>query len=655
MTVKIDSFAAQALEKVLDKRTDNKIRTKQTSFSARVSRIDNDGNVWVHFPGGARETPVKYISSDVSVNDTVTATISNGYVRVNGNITAPAASVKTVRYIAAETTDYINKSVDAVKKLAVEELVALKGYFKQLDAEQADIRSLVSETISTDKLDAAIATVENLIASQAIINILTTNEADIMSLIASSATVEDLISGNATIASLIANSGVIETLISNSISVGDLLADRATIETLAANNISVTDLIASSAVLGTLIANNATIANLFGTNAEIQNLISNHISVSSLNADKLDASFGNFDTLTADITKIKEVLSATGWFEAVNIEEGRITGKLTAVQIDGDVLNVKNLKADSIIMLGDDGLYYALNVNGLGQAYVQALDKETQDELRNGLHGENIITGTITADKIYVSDLAAFHATIAGIRMSGIERIVMANGIDVVYVKKDINGNFPTITSTHVNDEGKTYIYADGELIKTVNDVDGTAVTVTTRDVNIGTFHTVGKDSLNSPTPGFFFDSDGHFALGTDSDYIVLYQDESDQWKMRLNASSIQIGGSRLVTELDMQNTVESTVSDVLTENVDSFAAITLQIESSNGNIFKNRTGTTILTARIFRGSSEIDTSGNYTYSWTRYDSSGIRDNAYSANTKSITVNAFSTGSQWTYKVEVTW
>lgn len=78
-------------------------------------------------------------------------------------------------------------------------------------------------------------------------------------------------------------------------------------------------------------------------------------------------------------------------------------------------------------------------------------------------------------------------------------------------------------------------------------------------------------------------------------------------------------------------------------------------IESSAGTVFKNSTGSTTLTAHIYQGGNEIDTSGTeLQYQWKKYDAAGNLISTFSASTKSITVSASDVNNKNDYEVEVT-
>lgn len=51
---------------------------------------------------------------------------------------------------------------------------------------------------------------------------------------------------------------------------------------------------------------------------------------------------------------------------------------------------------------------------------------------------------------------------------------------------------------------------------------------------------------------------------------------------------------------------------------------ITISVESTAGDVFKNGTGSTTLNARVFQGGQEVDAAGTaYLYNWSKYDSAG--------------------------------
>lgn len=81
-----------------------------------------------------------------------------------------------------------------------------------------------------------------------------------------------------------------------------------------------------------------------------------------------------------------------------------------------------------------------------------------------------------------------------------------------------------------------------------------------------------------------------------------------------------------------------------------------ITIESSAGDVFKNSTGSTTMTARIYQGGTELDTGGSlFNYTWTKYERDGTRVPSFNRTTKSITITASDVNEKATFRVEVSW
>lgn len=89
---------------------------KRTDAPATVTRIDQDGTVWVHVPGGVAETPARSTTAGVSVGDVVRVNVENGALTVTGNTTAPSASVQSV-----ERVDTAQRKTAATAEAAAED------------------------------------------------------------------------------------------------------------------------------------------------------------------------------------------------------------------------------------------------------------------------------------------------------------------------------------------------------------------------------------------------------------------------------------------------------------------------------------------------------------------------------------------------------
>lgn len=80
-------------------------------------------------------------------------------------------------------------------------------------------------------------------------------------------------------------------------------------------------------------------------------------------------------------------------------------------------------------------------------------------------------------------------------------------------------------------------------------------------------------------------------------------------------------------------STYNSTFTDVATF-IDNSDPIQVVITSTGGDVFKNGQGSTTLTALVYQAGTEIDSSGNGTYTWTKYNKDGVIDTSWGTSGK---------------------
>lgn len=269
---------------------------------------------------------------------------------------------------------------------------------------------------------------------------------------------------------LIAGDAEVNNLTAAIISVLDLIADEADIKNLIAGKITVTDLIATKidadvvvadkAILDVLKANQASILSLMADTATIQSLLVNKATISDLVAEKLSAKeaalkYANIDFANIGEAAIKKLFSESGIIENLVMSDGHITGKLVGVTIVGDLIEGGTVKADKLVVLGEDGLYYKLNVNAQ-----KVSAKQTE---YNSLNGSIITAKTITAEKVNVDDLVAFDATIAGLNLT--------NGSIYSGVKSSVEN---TTQGFYLDKNGQLALGDQDNFIRYFKDTDGT-------------------------------------------------------------------------------------------------------------------------------------------------------------------------------------
>ena len=134
----------------------------------------------------------------------------------------------------------------------------------------------------------------------------------------------------------------------------------------------------------------------------------------------------------------------------------------------------------------------------------------------------------------------------------------------------------------------------------------------------------------------------------------------TSQGVLTVTAAAVVNAQTFKVVCINKSGTFNGTKSSGLCTLVDMSDPYSLMIDSSAGNIFKNRQGSTVLKARLYRSGEELDSAGTgKTYKWTKFDKNGVMDanfggsgNAYKTG-KSITVNANEIAAKANYKCEV--
>lgn len=134
----------------------------------------------------------------------------------------------------------------------------------------------------------------------------------------------------------------------------------------------------------------------------------------------------------------------------------------------------------------------------------------------------------------------------------------------------------------------------------------------------------------------------------------------TSQGVLTVTAAAVVNAQTFKVVCINKSGTFNGSKSSGLCTLVDMSDPYSLMLDSSAGNIFKNRQGSTVLKARLYRNGEELDVNGTgKTYKWTKFDKNGVMDanfggtgNAYKTG-KSITVNATEVAAKANYKCEV--
>lgn len=110
------------------------------TYHAEVSRIDNEGRVWVYLEGSAMETPTSTSSAEVKAGDYVNVEWRNNKLYIAGNTSNPSAGVKRVSTVEhnLKRTNKLVKVVESIAGSASKIATSINQYFWHVESGSAD-------------------------------------------------------------------------------------------------------------------------------------------------------------------------------------------------------------------------------------------------------------------------------------------------------------------------------------------------------------------------------------------------------------------------------------------------------------------------------------------------------------------------------------
>ena len=402
----LSSELASQFAKIVNQTNTND--SKETTVYGTAVKFN--GKMYVKIDGSDRMTPITS-TVDVREGERVTVLIKNHQAVATGNTSSPAARTDDVK-------DNTQKIEDASKQITeLGTLVADKASIKELEADEARIKDLEAANVTiTGELTAQRASISNLTADNVNIN-------------------KSLTAANATIDNLKTNKLDVE--------VADL--KFATIESL-----KVTD------------ANVRQLTSDFGDFKKLstESFVANNAAIKSLQTDKLntkdaEVTYANIDFANIGDAAIEKFYAKSGIIKDLVIGNETVTGELVGITITGDLIKANTIVADKFVLKGQNGLFYRINTDGI------TVETEQTDE--NSLNGKVILAKSITADKVKVTDLVAFGATIAGFNIND----------NSIYsgVKESVNN---TTRGIYMDKDGQIAFGDSNNYVKYYKDTDNT-------------------------------------------------------------------------------------------------------------------------------------------------------------------------------------
>lgn len=387
----------------------------ETTVNATYKKIN--GREYVQIDGSEILTPVTS-TVDAETNDRVKVMIKNHTAIVTGNITSPAARSKSVDDLRDEVDEQGNtiKQLDNNIEQQGNSIIQITNNIKQVN------NSILQANNAINQQGNIITQLGNEINQQG--NNITQMNNDIIQ------------QGN-----VITQQGNTINQQQNTITQqGNTITQQGNVINQIGNTVNM----------------HGNELNLFGNNIRVLNsgfIIENGVltGLSQIIIDTLTGHNAYIDFAQIGIADVSKLFATAGIIKDLVVDNQHIVGELVGVTIKGDLIEGNTVKADKLVVLGSDGLYYKLNVT--------AETVESEQTEQNSLNGKVIAAKSITASKVSVEDLVAFDATIGGFNIS--EHSIYSGS------KADMTS---TLSGIYLDDSGQVYFGNANDYLKFFRD-----------------------------------------------------------------------------------------------------------------------------------------------------------------------------------------
>lgn len=371
--------------------------------------VEHEGRLYVKLDGSDRLTPIT-TTADIKPEERVQVMIKNHTATVNGNLSSPSASKKDLDDAVDQITQV---EILVADKISVDEILAEDGRFKYLQADELDAKYINVDDINADTGEFNYLKADNLEAKYIKVDDINADSGEFNYL------KSDILDAKYIAADEIeATDGKFHYLQSDYLDAKYIDVDDINAENGDFNYLQAEKLEAKFIEVNDINADNGDFTHLRADHLDAKYISVDDINAENgdfnyLHADNLEAKYANIDFANINEAAIRKIFSDSGLIKDLIVGDGTITGELIGVTIKGDLIEANTLKADKLVIKGEDGLYYKLNIDALGETTV-----ESDEKYQNGLDGSVIIAKSITADRVAVTDLVAFGATIGGFNIT---------------------------------------------------------------------------------------------------------------------------------------------------------------------------------------------------------------------------------------------
>lgn len=150
--------------------------------------------------------------------------------------------------------------------------------------------------------------------------------------------------------------------------------------------------------------------------ASIKELTTEVAKMGLLTANQADIAYAKIDFSNIKKATIGQMFADIGLVNDMTIVDGHITGTLSGVKITGDLFEANTIKADSLLLTGEDGVIYRINATASGLSKEELSDEKYQkylsgtDIVSESITTKQLASNSVTAEKMYLKNLSSVTA-----------------------------------------------------------------------------------------------------------------------------------------------------------------------------------------------------------------------------------------------------
>lgn len=441
------------------------------TYNATVSRIDDEGVVWVYLQGSEIETPTASTSSEVEDGDSVTVQWRNNKLYIGGNYSNPSAGTTTVM----PSVNFVSELLD--KDISADSVSAATGYIGELTARNITAEDITADHATIDSLDANYAHITDGVIDNAKIGY-----ADVEDLDANYAHITNGVIDNAEIDYADVNNLSTNYAQINLANVNNAWIENGVVKDAAISDAQILGVSANKLTAGTIDASNITVTNLNASNITTGSITVDGITIDVENNEaSIDGSYIEDGTITMNgfAQEVKDVIDG-----AIETFTGTVVPTLN--NAPANAWTTTKLKDQHI---GD--VYYVVNASSKQNGYCYRFSKSgstyswqliKDSDVTAALQRLQTAEGKISNIESFDEEMATFKTETEGeistlqTKTTSLETSLGDKVDKTVFneVKQTVDGNSASITelSTITTNNGLT---KTTNITNTVNTVSQTA------------------------------------------------------------------------------------------------------------------------------------------------------------------------------------